>query len=132
MLVDNSLVLRQSLIAYLTNRTDAVDRVYDDVDPSSLWPFIRVSITSTTGWEATGQSGSMSVSSVHVFSKGPGTKEAMTIAGQVVRLLEEFDMPGDLQIAEWTWDATNILPDPAVLGAYHAIVQYRGSVISKD
>lgn len=120
-MADFTLPVRQAIVARLKAQmtTLPADSIYGEYVPANpAWPFIRYS-SSTLPWEATCYDGSQVSASVHVFTSGPSTDEALRIAAEVVSVLEGLPA-GE---AQWTGNIgplTDEGPDK-----WHVVVNFR-------
>lgn len=120
-MVDFTLEVRQAAVARLIAQMTTLPaaNIYGEYVPANPpWPFIRYS-SSTLPWEATCYKGSQVSVSVHVFTSGPSTDEALRIAAEVVSVLEGLPA-GE---AEWTGNI-GPLPDEGP-DKWHVIVNFR-------
>ena len=115
---DLSLPVRKAIVAHLRAATGVTNLVpsarifpefrHDQAD--GTWPFIRMGHADATPFEATGWNGSEQDFDVHVFARGPGTDDVLTISAAVIEAMKSF-APGSIDGAWADWLRTIVLPD---------------------
>ena len=121
------------------------DRMYPPQRPANpVWPFIGWGVAIDVPFSASCLDGNQITVAVHCFAATTGTgvgggtisgeERAGAIASRVVAVLieaGEVDLgPHGLDdaTAHFTWQSTQVIPDPAEADAFHAIVSLRVTV----
>lgn len=127
--IDHWLAIRKSWVRHLKDYDPltaiiSADRIYGeqaDIEGEPKWPFIRLGPKISSPWSATGLVGSVARLSTHSFHSGPFTDEAERAAAEVLKASNTFSL-ATLEIVDLQWVASNTIPDPGKVGAWHSIV----------
>lgn len=136
---DTTLPLRQAIVTRLkadealTLLIDG-DSIYGMRTPASLtWPFIRYGTPNTLPTRATCWDGAVIRVPIHAFSKAEYEDEAAGIIAAVAKSLDGAVMALDAGFgatAHLKWRGTQVLPDAAEAGAWHAFADFEATVAS--
>lgn len=136
---DLFLPLRRQVVTHLkafTALTSLVSasRIYGErPDPAEPeWPFIRLGLAETEGFDATTLSGSSHLLTIHAFAKGTGgkyTDDIQRIAAAIVDAMKVLEV--DEYLVECEWRRTVILPEQDE-GKFHAVVQFAITIAERD
>lgn len=89
-----SWALQQAIYASLTSDSALLAllggaRVYDDVPDRKVFPYVTFAPSSERDWSTGGEAGSEHSVVLHVWSRGAGRKEALTIAAALCARLHD-------------------------------------------
>lgn len=135
MSTDNTLRVRQSIVAYLRSYAPLTalvtsSRIYGEEPPANVtWPFIRYSST-TLPYDATCWSGSTHLVSIHVFCNGPFTDAVLRAAAQVVEAMKAYEPDGTIEV-EWAGNIGPLRDSPETEASkYHVVVQFNVTLLA--
>lgn len=129
MSTDNSLRLRQDIVAYLKTFAPltalvAAPHIHGERVPANpIWPFTRYSAT-TLPFEASCWSGSTHLVTLHAFANGPYTDSILKIGAQLVEAMKGFAPEGGIEV-EWAGNVGPLNDSPeGETSKYHLAVQF--------
>ncbi len=100
-------------------------RLYDHVDPSAVFPFVRFGEIVVTDWSNKSFPGADSQITLHVFSRGRGRKETRAILDMIFGLLHDVDLTLEAHVlVALRFEFSQVALDEDGL-TYHGIVRYR-------
>lgn len=137
---DHSLAFRGGVIQALRADRSVKDmvgaRVHAEQPPANqiMTPWIRCGRISITPWEASGATGGEVSLTLHAF--GGSSDDTHRLANLIVYALDERPVPlenperghPDPYVVELLWTGTEVMPDTASKGDYHAVIRFAGTV----
>ena len=138
MAVDLSLPFRGAVVKALRSDQAVAEmvgqRVHAEQPPEPQTPWIRCGRISALGFQASGAEGSEISLTLHAFATG--STEAHRLANLIVYVLDEKrlaldpDKPGGPRpyAFDVLWAGSEVMPDTASKGDYHAVVRFTALV----
>lgn len=139
MSTDLFLPLRKQVVAHLKGYTPltalvAAARIYgerpDVAEPA--WPFIRLGLAETEGFDASGLSGSEHPFTIHAFAHGTAgkfTDDIQRIVAAIVAAMNVLEV--DEYLVGCEWRRTTTLPEQDE-GKFHAVVLFDITIAERD
>lgn len=101
-------------------------RIYDHVESSADFPFIRIADVITQPHDIDGYSGSEAIAQIEVFSQYKGKKEIHEITTIIKEALHNTNLTiAARPSALCFWDGTNLQRDPSDGVTHQAIMRFR-------
>lgn len=128
---DLFLPLRRQVVSHLKGYAPltalvSASRIYGErpKDAEPEWPFIRLGLAETEGWDASGLSGSSHPFVIHAFAHGTGgkfTDDIQNISREIVAAMNALET--DEYLVECEFRSATTLPEQDE-GKFHAVVRF--------
>lgn len=128
--MDHATIIRQALITAMKSHASLQalvgDRIHDQVSSSPTWDFIRFDPPDQQKYESSCGIGRECEWRIHIFGRGPGTKNILGIEAEVFSFMEDVELSIDaFSRLDIDFVRSSTGPDGDEPNDYHTVMVYR-------